>query len=101
MLPKIFNTSNSNSLNQRFRKRRFKLFLEVINSMSKPVKVLDIGGTHDYWKKMNFNCNDINITLLNLNRQEVDSALFSSVIGDATDLREYGDKTFDLVFSNS
>ncbi len=69
--------------------------------MKKPIRILDIGGTYSYWKNMNFDCDDIHIVLLNLVKEEVDHPSFSSVIGDGTDLKNYGSKTFDLVFSNS
>ena len=42
-------------------------------------------------------------TLLNLTKAEIPAGYdhFTSVAGDATDLSEYSDKQFDLVFSNS
>lgn len=98
---KVLDTTNSGSLNQTFRRKRFKLFLETIKTMNKPVKILDIGGTYNYWKNMNINFNDVHIVLLNLDKQVVDHPSFSSVIGDATNLKEYGDNSFDIVYSNS
>ena len=53
---------------------------------------------------MNFAYTDTaRITLLNLQKAEIPTGYerFTSVAGDATDLSEYGDKQFDLVFSNS
>src|SRR5579875_2726391 len=44
---------------------------------------------------------NVKIILLNLKKQNVTSPYFEEVIGDATDLREYPDAYFDIVFSNS
>lgn len=47
--------------------------------------------------------NTVDITLLNLKKYEVPQAYGNiiSVAGDATDLKEYRDKQFNLAFSNS
>ena len=65
---------------------------------------MDLGGTFAYWKSMDFKYADsAEITLLNLEEAALPTGYenFTSVAGDATDLHEYGDKQFDLVFSNS
>ena len=66
------------------------------------IKILDIGGTEDYWNSMGLNLgNNIEIVLLNLYKIEVKGAGFSSIKGDACHLEGMEDKSFDLVFSNS
>jgi len=74
----------------------------LIDILPKPIKILDVGGSHAYWQSMDFQDNaDIHITLLNLQVESVVYANMSSVAGDATDLREFKDRSFDIVFSNS
>ena len=71
---------------------------------TRDIAVLDLGGTLQYWQSLNFEYADTaRITLLNLRKVEIPAGYdrFTSVVGDATDLSEYGDKQFDLVFSNS
>lgn len=66
--------------------------------------ILDLGGTFDFWKTTEFShLKTADITLLNLEKCQVPAGYVnvSSVTGDATDLKEYSDKQFDLVFSNS
>lgn len=65
---------------------------------------MDVGGTFGYWQSMNFKYADsTKFTLLNLEKPEIPDGYenFTGVAGDATNLSEYGDKQFDLVFSNS
>ena len=101
MLPKLLNAGNPNSLNQNFRKKRFSLLKQMIDVLDKPITILDIGGTYNYWKNMSFDPTDIKIVLVNLHLEKVDHPSFTSVTGDATNLKEYADQSFDIVFSNS
>jgi ubiquinone/menaquinone biosynthesis C-methylase UbiE len=88
-----------------FRARRFSFFkgiLDKLTATGQKVKILDIGGTEDYWNSMGLNLgNNIEIVLLNLYKIEVKGAGFSSIKGDACNLEGIEDKSFDLVFSNS
>ncbi len=102
MFNEKFNHDNPKSLNLRFRKRRFLFFKSLINTLPRPIKILDIGGTEMYWRRMNFaDEKDISITLCNLDNQPVSKKNFSFMQADATDLYMIKDKTFDVVFSNS
>lgn len=96
-----FDPDNEKSISNFYRKRRFKFFNDLLNSVRKPVRVLDVGGTQAYWDSMGFSNKNIHITLLNLQTTKVTSDSFTSVIGDATNLSPYKDKEFDIVFSNS
>ena len=73
----------------------------MLDNLSRPLKILDIGGTYRYWEDLEYNIDDIAITLLNLEKEEVHAANISSVKGDAVNLSVYKDKEFDIVFSNS
>lgn len=69
-------------------------------------RILDIGGTHEYWAAMLSKSDDdlpIEITLVNLESRagEGHDPRFTSVVGDARDLSQYPNDSFDLVHSNS
>ena len=88
-----------------FRARRFTFFkgiLDKLTATGQKVKILDIGGTEDYWKSMGLTLGDnIEIVLLNLYQNEFTGSGFKSIKGDACNLEAMADKTYDLVFSNS
>ena len=101
---KIFSDSQSrDSLGSKFRKRRFIFFKEQLNSIDKPIiKILDVGGTEAYWENNGFaNLDSIHITLLNLEKQRTSCTNIDSIVGDATNLKQYNDNQFDICFSNS
>lgn len=104
MATKLLNPSYAGSFNQKFRQKRFMFFtglLERIKTQA-PLRILDVGGTEVYWERMGFSEREnIHITLLNLKPAAVSNFRFTSVVGDACDLSEYGDKSFDIVYSNS
>jgi SAM-dependent methyltransferase len=93
--------TNHHSIAYRFRYRRFLFFRSLLDQLPRPVSILDIGGTQDYWNMMGFADENIHITLLNLQLQPVSGGSFTSVTGDATNLSGYADKSFDIVYSNS
>ena len=85
-----------------FRKMRFLLLKENLSNINRPLSILDIGGTFEFWKNFDYlSLGDISITLLNTFAQTNLIQGFNSVVGDARDLSMYKSKIFDLVFSNS
>jgi hypothetical protein len=52
-LTKFADSSPKNSLANKWRRKRFELFKELVKSFQKPVKILDIGGTENFWIQMN------------------------------------------------
>ncbi len=101
LFKRIADNNNNSSLSHEYRYKRFQFFMSLISNLPKPIRILDIGGTQTYWENMNFDSNDIEITLLNLSIQPCTKPNFKSVVGDATNLSEYEDNSFDLVYSNS
>lgn len=98
------NPGERKSLNQKFREKRFRHFLDQFNKLDsdKTIRILDIGGTENYWEKMDFTEKEnVHITLLNLKPAKTNLKNFSAVQGDARDLSDYKDNEFDIVFSNS
>lgn len=101
-LTHLADSTISNSLAVKFRRRRFKLFYELINKLPRPIKILDVGGTLYFWEAVGFVHEDgVEITLFNLFPQEIKHRNFKFVQGDATDLSLFANKSFDVVFSNS
>lgn len=101
-LRKLVDNRDPDSLAGRMRRRRFAFFLSLLSRIERPARILDVGGTQNFWEVMGA-CNreDQRVTLLNLEVQLVSSSNFESVAGDARDLSRYGDASFDVVFSNS
>lgn len=84
------------------RRRRFAFFLSLLNKIRRPLRILDVGGTREFWDMMGRDAlGDAHVTMLNLAAEPVSSPSFESVAGDARDLSRYGDASFDVVFSNS
>ena len=101
-LKKLVDNSDADSLATRMRRRRFDFFLSLLDHVKRPARILDVGGTQDFWESMGRgNLGDLRVTLLNLEAQPVSGSNFESVAGDARDLGRYADGSFDVVFSNS
>lgn len=102
ILKKLANPASSDSLATRTRQKNFNIFKDLFSRLSKPLRILDIGGTQEYWEKMNFSREEgVEITLLNVYNSEVHFPNFNSIAGDARDLTAFKDKEFDIVFSHS
>lgn len=99
---RIADNREDDSLATSMRRKRFGMFLELLESVPRPLRILDVGGTQGYWERMAFvGQPDVAIVVLNITPQPVKFDHFSSVIGDATDLSPFEDQSFDVVFSNS
>src|SRR5688572_23860323 len=84
------------------RRRRFARFERLAAELPRPLKVLDIGGTNRFWEQCGWaEASDVWITLVNRRPQDRVYSNIDPHVGDATDLRQFGDSSFDLVFSNS
>lgn len=100
---------NENSPAYKFRRKRMDVFesqfVKWFGEKGDIVRILDIGGTLSFWTLLDFKYIDrVHITLLNLEKVEIPDKLkdtFISISGDGTNLSQYKDGSFDLVFSNS
>lgn len=101
--------NNPASFGSRMRARRLLPLLEMIrhvHTSKGSVNILDVGGRETYWKAIPqdfLSGHKVRITILNLpsDLQGTDSDIFSHAAGDACDLNEYSDNSFDIVHSNS
>lgn len=106
LIYELFSSSdNPKSLGAKFRKERLKRFEKLFFRnfrIEKEIKILDVGGTDYFWKNSQIpNIPGVRITLLNLHLENTTHPHIESIQGDATDMREFPDQSFDLVFSNS
>jgi hypothetical protein len=99
----IFKSSDDpQSWGSKFRDKRFKFLSAKLETMPKPVKILDIGGLESFWTNRGYGNNpDYLITILNLEKGESLYTNINMISGNAIDLKEIGDREFDLAFSNS
>lgn len=101
-LNKLANNEREGSFANKLRKKRFEVFMSLITSLPHPVRIIDIGGTVNYWQKMGFvNNEEVEITLVNLHETKTAYSNITSYKGDARNLSELADKSFDIAFSNS
>ncbi|MHC5024787.1 MAG: class I SAM-dependent methyltransferase [Planctomycetota bacterium] len=92
----------SAAISARLRARRFGLFERLAASLPRPLEILDVGGTPDFWQRHGWAGRaDVRLTLLNLRPQPSTQANMHCLEGDATDLGRFGDRSFDIAFSNS
>tara|TARA_B100001057_G_scaffold49466_1_gene44078 strand:- start:624 stop:1280 length:657 start_codon:yes stop_codon:yes gene_type:complete len=99
----IFEISeNKKSLGNRFRAKRFQFFLEKIEKFEKPVTILDVGGKVNFWENRGLAGNpNYKITIVNMQKEKSKYDNIQCRIGDATNLKEYKTKSFEIVHSNS
>ena len=101
-LVKYADSEGDASLGNQLRRKRFEYFKSLVDQVPKPVKILDVGGTQNFWKQMGMLDEDgFEYTLINLEAEVPISPKFDCQAGDARDLSRFADKQFDIVFSNS
>ena len=102
LIKSLADNSSGDSLATRLRRARFALFLSLLEKLEGHVEILDIGGTQEFWNLMTGgDPGDVRVTLLNIDHQPVTSSKFVSAVGDARSMPQFGDRSFDVVFSNS
>lgn len=89
-----------------FRRRRTELFLKLVDPIlakKGEVRILDVGGTIGYWRTLEtlLGGRNLRFTVVNLGGEPRDEGRFAIRAGDACNLAEYADDSFDIVHSNS
>jgi hypothetical protein len=101
-LQQLATDSNGDSLSHRLRSRRFRLFEQLVAPLPRPLRIIDVGGTNEFWEQRGWaGREDVSITLVNLEAPEQRHENIVPTAGDATDLAEHADNSFDVAFSNS
>src|SRR4051812_1843098 len=106
MLRGLADAGADGSFSNARRSQRFAGFERLVSDFqaetARPVRILDIGGTVSFWEKRGWaGRTDVEIVLVNLAAESSDYDNIRSTEGDATDLGELPDRSFDIVFSNS
>lgn len=90
----------------RFRAARFSRFMNLAENIIRrkgTCSIIDVGGTTSYWKALSalwFN-RPIKVTIVNLSHEQMPGEQFTNIVGDACDLHQFRDYSFDLAHSNS
>lgn len=111
-LTQFADENQNNSLATRLRKKRFCLFKSFVEENYKKaqpscLKIIDVGGTPVIWQNnlsvLETALPDTNfeVTVVNIKKFKTTRANIKSLLVDAKDMRQFRDKEFDIVFSNS
>lgn len=77
------------------------LLRDLLATVPRPARLLDIGGTEAWWDTIgDGGQRDLTVVLLNPKAQQVSKPGFEAVVGDGRSLA-FSDRSFDVVFSNS
>jgi hypothetical protein len=103
---RLADQTTNGSFSNANRTRRFEAFARIVEDLhrrlGRPVRILDIGGTNSFWEHRGWaERDDVHVVLVNLEAEEQRHANIEPRAGDATDLGEFPDGSFDVVFSNS
>jgi methyltransferase family protein len=106
VMRKLADAGSDGSFSNSRRSRRFEAFTLLVDAVkgreSRPVRILDVGGTVSFWEQRGWaGRDDVEIVLVNLEAEESGYRNIESRAGDATNLSELPDQSFDIVFSNS
>ena len=102
-LRKLTSGNFNGNLSSRFRRKRFKIFQNyLIRAKLTNPRILDVGGTDDYWNQINliFGTNFQPI-INNISKDELNQSNFSGIVDDGKCLSSVKDNTFDIAYSNS
>ena len=93
-------------VNLGFRAKRLARFVAILDEVIAArgsARVLDLGGTAEYWTALEevWAGRPVSFTLVNLFPQKVADARFTALEGDCRALPQLADGSFDIVHSNS
>jgi hypothetical protein len=101
-LRQLANSKDPNSLAVRMRRKRFELFRSLVNQLPRPISILDVGGTESFWRTMGWvDEPGLKFHILNLAPVSSGHPSVKTHVGDARNMSEFGERQFDVVFSNS
>jgi hypothetical protein len=97
----VFTATMLESIEQAARRSRNRLFLSLLETLERPLAVLDVGGTAEYWSALGIPHSCLRKLVLLNTYSQPSVGLIETVVGDARDLSRYVDQEFDVVCSNS
>ena len=99
---RLADSESATSFANKLRAQRFRLFEALAAPLLRPLRILDIGGTNAFWENRGWaGRRDIEIMTLNLLPEEQRHENVKPAVGDATNLAQFDDGSFDIAFSNS
>ena len=99
---RLVDSRNPGSFANRLRERRFARFRGLLETVPPPVRILDVGGTPTFWRLRGDDLpGEPRITVLNLTAFDDGDERVETVVGNAVDMHEIPDNSFDVVFSNA
>jgi hypothetical protein len=102
LIRRLADDENANSFANKLRNRRFQLFEAFVSRLPRPLTILDVGGTNAFWEQRGWaGRDDVRIVTANLQAEPQRFDNIKPVMGDATNLAAFADRSFDVVFSNS
>lgn len=97
-----------NSSKNKFRRARVEMLSEMIDDVVRKngeCRIIDIGGTENFWSVWQDLIDWTNVRITCVNHDPADASATDAPVvaqkGDARDLSEFADNSFDIVFSNS
>jgi hypothetical protein len=112
-LRRLADVNADSSFSNRRRTRRFEAFAQLVDDLPRhpahPLRILDVGGRSAFWEQRGWaGRRDVHIVIVNLagelEEHEAGRPAYDNIelhVGDATNLAEFADRSFDVVFSNS
>jgi hypothetical protein len=103
MFFKLADNTKGQSLASRFRKQRMRKFGELLRDTTKEVRILDVGGTPEFWLRHRDELPvSASLTLLNLDFVgQPEQPWMQCVKGDVRRMESFDSNEFDMCFSNS
>jgi hypothetical protein len=103
MLFKLADNTNGLSLASRFREQRIRKFAELLRDATQEVRILDVGGTPEFWLRHRDEMPaSVSLTLLNLDFiGQPEQPWMRCVTGDVRRMGMFETGEFDMCFSNS
>jgi len=102
IMRRLTDSDAAGSFANKLRSIRFRTFETLAAPLPRPLHILDIGGTKAFWEIRGWaGRSDVRIVTVNLVPEEQQYENVEPLIGDATNLAEFSDGSFDIVFSNS
>ena len=99
---RLADSEEPNSFANRLRAKRFARFEALIAYLPKPLRILDVGGETAFWENRGWAGRpNVQVFSLNLVPEEQRHENIKPVAGDATNLSQFSDGSFDVAFSNS
>ena len=102
MLRRLANSNEPTSFANKLRAKRFRQFEALAARLPRPLRLLDVGGTSVFWENRGWHRRtDVKVFTLNLVAEEQRHANITPLAGDARNLAQFGNRSLDVVFSNS